>query len=305
MIEVAQRMALSRFMEEGILFDAPMSRHTSLRVGGTADAIALPRDRNQLGELLRFCREHDIEHVVLGGGFNTLILDGGLEAIVISLGRFRALRRVGEADLFAEVGLPHHRVVRYCEKQGLTGLEFAVGIPGTVGGWLTMNAGIGTHEMKDVVRSIEVMEAAGEKIYELGSDALEFEYRALRGVPNDAVLLSATFALAPGSPDAIKAETDRLLLQRAKTQPINQPSCGSVFRNPPGDSAGRLIDGAGLKGLRVGGAEISTVHANFIVTDAEACAADVLTLIERTQREIEARTGIRLEPEVKILGRPA
>ncbi len=272
MIGTSDRIALSKFMQEGILFDVPMSRHTSLRVGGPAAAMAIPHDREQLSQLLEYCSAHDIDCMVHGGGFNTLVLDGGIDAVVITLGRFRALHPVGESDLYAEVGLPHHRVVRFCEKQGLTGLEFAVGVPGTVGGWLSMNAGIGTHEIKDVVRSIEVMEPSGGKPYSIPREELVFEYRKLGGIPTGALLLSAIFELRKGDPAAIHTEIDRLMEKRTATQPVTQPSCGSVFKNPPGDSAGRLIEAAGLKGLRVGGAEISTRHANFIVTSPEARA---------------------------------
>ncbi len=304
MIEPQHRIALSKFMEEGILFDVPMSRHTSLRVGGPAAAMAIPHDPEQLSQLLQYCRAHDIDCMVHGGGFNTLVLDGGIDAVVISLCRFRALHPVGASDLYAEVGLPHHRVVRYCEKRGLAGLEFAVGVPGTVGGWLAMNAGIGTQEIENVVRSIEVMKPSGGKPYSIPREELQFEYRKLGGIPEGTLLLSATFALRKGDPEAIRAEIDRLMEKRAATQPITQPSCGSVFKNPPGDSAGRLIEAAGLKGLRVGGAQISTLHANFIVTTPEARAADVVALIERAQTEVKQRSGVELETEVKILGRP-
>jgi UDP-N-acetylmuramate dehydrogenase len=303
MIDIKTRQGLQKIMEEGVIFDIPMARHTSLRVGGPADAMALPRTREQLSALLQFCNEHHLDQFILGGGFNTLVLDGGVEAVVISLARFRELRREPGNQLYAEVGLPHHRVTKFCTEEGLGGLEFGVGIPGTVGGWLMMNAGIGTHEMKDVVASIEVMDPSGKEVHVLEGDQLQFKYRSLCGIPAESVLLAARFQLQEASPESIRAETHRLLEQRATTQPVNRPSCGSVFKNPPGTSAGQLIDDAGLKGFRIGGAQISDIHANFIVTEGKVRAADVLSLIEKAQEEVEKRTGIHLQPEVRIVGR--
>ncbi len=305
MMDVKTRQGLQSLMEEGVIFDIPMSRHTSLRVGGAADAMALPRTREQLSALLQFCTETKLKTLIIGGGFNTLVLDGGVEAVVISLARFRELRHESDNQLYAEVGLPHHRVVKYCTQEGLSGLEFAVGIPGTVGGWLMMNAGIGTHEMKDVVSSVEVMDASGKEIFVMEGDDLKFEYRSMRGIPPGAAILSARFQMEEAPPETIQAEIDHLLKQRGETQPVNRPSCGSVFRNPPGISAGKLIDEAGLKGLRVGGAQISDVHANFIVTEGDVQAADVLSLIAKAQDAVEKRTGVHLETEVKIVGRTA
>ncbi len=305
MIDVETRKGLQKVMEEGVIFDIPMSRHTSLRVGGPADAMALPRSREQLSELLRFCDEHNLDQFVIGGGFNTLVLDGGVEAVVISLARFRELRREPGNQLYAEVGLPHHRVTKFCTQEGLSGLEFGVGIPGSVGGWLMMNAGISTREMKDVVTSIEVMDPSGKEVHELKGDQLQFSYRSLCGIPAGSALLAARFQLQEASPEEILAETRRLTEQRSTTQPVNRPSCGSVFQNPPGTTAGQLIDEAGLKGFHIGGAQISDIHANFIVTEGEVQATDVLSLITKAQEEVEKRTGIHLQPEVRIVGRTA
>lgn len=303
MIDVPRRQGLQGIMEEGIIFDIPMSRHTSLRVGGNADAMALPRTREQLSRLLQYCSENNLDHFIIGGGFNTLVLDGGVEAVAISLARFRELRREPGNMLYAEVGLPHHRITKFCTQEGLSGLEFGVGIPGTVGGWLMMNAGIGTHEMKDIVTCIEVMDPSGKEITMLEGDRLQFDYRSIRGIPAGSALLSARFQLREDSPEAIRTETDRLLARRTATQPVNRPSCGSVFKNPPGTTAGKLIDDAGLKGFAVGGAKISEIHANFIVTEGDVLATDVLALIAKAQQEVEKATGIHLQPEVKIVGK--
>jgi UDP-N-acetylmuramate dehydrogenase len=192
-------------------------------------------------------------------------------------------------------------VCRFCADEGLAGLEFAVGIPGTVGGWLAMNAGIGVREMKDAVASVEWLESASGEIREVDAAELGFRYRALDR-PTGTVLLAGRFRLEPDAPDAIRARMRALLAKRRGAQPVDQLSCGSVFVNPPGDYAGRLIEQAGLKGTREGGAEISTLHGNFIVNRGGASASDVTRLIERARAEVARRFGIDLETEVVRMG---
>jgi len=304
MIDAKGRQALEQVLGHQVQFDVPMSRHTSLRVGGPAAVLATPADRTQLAQLLQLCQMRGYTHHVLGGGFNTLVLDDGVrDGVLISLSTFRALEHLGGGLVRAEAGVPHHRIIKFCEQHGFTGLEFAVGIPGTVGGWVAMNAGIGEREMKDVVANVESMTPDGENLHVAARDELRFEYRALCGLPSGSILLGATLQLEPGDPEAIRSEIKRLLALRASKQPTNQPSCGSVFKNPRQYSAGQLIDEAGLKGLRIGGAEISRLHANFIVNLGGATTADVLALIERAREVVKQRTGIELELEVKILGR--
>jgi UDP-N-acetylmuramate dehydrogenase len=203
----------------------------------------------------------------------------------------------------AEAGVSHARVTRFCVERGLAGLEFGAGIPGTVGGWTAMNAGIGQRELKDAVLEIEVMSPTGSFIRHLSRETLRFTYRALRGLAPGSVILSTLLGVTPSTAEAVRAVIEPQLERRAVTQPLDVPSCGSVFKNPPGDFAGRLIEAAGLKGLRVGGAEISTLHANFIVNRGGAKAADVLALIERTRAAVREVSGITLEPEVRIVGR--
>jgi UDP-N-acetylmuramate dehydrogenase len=172
-----------------------------------------------------------------------------------------------------------------------------------VGGWLAMNAGIGTREMVDVVREVEVMSPSGRHRRHLVQDTLRFGYRALRGLAPGSALISTLLEVTPAEPEQVRAEVERLLARRAATQPLDVPSCGSVFKNPPGDFAGRLIEAAGLKGERVGGAEISSVHANFIANRGDATARDVIELIELARRRIAEASGIELETEVQIVGR--
>jgi UDP-N-acetylmuramate dehydrogenase len=304
-IAKATRVRLEELLGDRVRFDAPLARHTSLRVGGPADALAVPASRSELAALLQLARECHVPHRFLGKGFNTLVLDEGLDGIVIQLSRFRRLEERPGGLLRAEAGVSHSQLTRLCAEHGLSGLEFGAGIPGTMGGWLAMNAGIGVREAKDVVREVEVMSPCGRRITHVGRDALHFRYRALRGLAPGSAILSALLAVVPADPAQVRAEVARLLARRAATQPLDLPSCGSVFKNPPRDFAGRLIEAAGLKGERVGGAEISTVHANFIVNRGGATAADVLALIARARERVLASSGIRLEPEVRILRRCA
>lgn len=278
-----------------------MAKHTSLRVGGPADAMLRPASRAELRDALALCRYHDASVYIVGAGFNTLVPDAGLRGVVLRLHGLRELTRGADDRLTAEAGATHSRVTRFCAEEGLAGLEFAVGIPGTVGGWLAMNAGIGTREMKDVVERIEIMDVATGESQELSAEQLCFRYRALE-LPEQSVLLKARFHCQQDAREDIRERMRQLLAQRRDTQPVDQLSCGSVFKNPPGDHAGRLIDAAGLKGAAEGGAEISRVHANFIVNRSSATTADILRLIERAQAEVRRQFGIELEREVHVLG---
>jgi UDP-N-acetylmuramate dehydrogenase len=305
MMPPAARRELLELLHDRVEFDAPLSRHTSLRVGGPADALALPADRAELSQLLGICRSHRLPHTVLGSGFNTLVLDGGLPGIVLKLSKLRRLEERPGPALRAEAGVSHSQVTRLCATRGFAGLEFGAGIPGTVGGWIAMNAGIPTREVEERVREIEVMSPTGRQRRHLARAGVRFAYRALRGLAPGSVIVSVLLSVTLSSPAAVRGEIDALLARRAATQPLDVPSCGSVFKNPPGDHAGRLIEAAGLKGRRAGGAEISPVHANFIANVGGATAADVLALIELAQRVVFEQTGIHLEPEVRIVGRQA
>ena len=299
MIASADRDALVSLLADRVEFGVPLARHTSLRIGGPADALATPADRDELARLLALCHARGLPTRVLGAGFNVLVREGGLRGVVLRLKKLRGIERTEPDAIHVEAGASHSTITRFCVTHGLAGLEFGAGIPGTLGGWLAMNAGIGSRELKDVVREIE---RTGRTLPPRGRAELDFRYRALDGLPEGAVLVAATLAVTPSEREAVQAEIDRLLARRQATQPTDVPSCGSVFRNPPGDFAGRLIEAAGLKGAREGAAEISTVHANFIVNHGGATARDVLRLIERARETVARATGIELEPEVRVLG---
>jgi UDP-N-acetylmuramate dehydrogenase len=297
------RRELAELLGERVRFDVPMSRFTSLRVGGPADAVAEPASRAELLRVLRLCAARRLPHAVIGAGFNTLCLDGGLAGVVIQLGRLRRLEERPGRSLRAEAGVSHSQVANFCVQRGLAGLEFGAGIPGTVGGWVAMNAGIPGREIGDAVREVEVACPGGSGIRHLAREGLCFRYRGLRGLAPGSVVVSALLAVELSTPEAVRAEVERLLERRARTQPLSVPSCGSVFKNPPGDFAGRLIESVGLKGRRIGGAEISKLHANFIANVGRASASDVVALIEEARAAVRKATGRRLEPEVRILGR--
>ncbi|MCP4007103.1 MAG: UDP-N-acetylmuramate dehydrogenase [bacterium] len=286
-----------------VAFDEPLAKHTSLRVGGPADALARIDDRDRLERVLEVCREYQLDPLVLGGGFNTLVRDSGYRGLVL---RLQGLRQIEYRDgvLHAGAGTSHSSISRFCADQALTGLEFAASIPGTVGGWIAMNAGTREREMADVVARIEVVdpETGGVEVRE--REALSFSYRRTE-LPRSEIVAAASFEIEPGDAEVIQQITRELLESRRETQPVDQRSCGSVFKNPSGDSSGRLIEAAGLKGARHGGAQISTIHANFIVNRGDATASDVLALLERAREEVAGQFGIELEPEVCIIGEEA
>ena len=305
MIEGAARQSLQKAAGDAVRFNVPMSRFTSLGVGGPVDAMVTPGDRPSLARVLRVCAFHRLPHAVIGKGFNSIVRDEGLAGVALRLSRFRNLEVRPGRFVRSESGVSHHQLTRFCQTRGLAGLEFGAGIPGTVGGWITMNAGIGDREVKDAVCELEVMSPTGAQIRHLGRRRLRFTYRALRGLAPGSVILSALWKVRISSSAEVKAEVARLLAERAKRQPLDLPSCGSMFKNPPRGFAGQLIEAAGLKGERIGGAQISTTHANFIVNTGGATASDVIALIARARALVHCRTGVVLEPEVKILGREA
>lgn len=260
--------------------------------------------REELERVAIWCRAQALPLLVVGGGFNLLVRDGGVRGVVARLAGLRGLSLGADGQLHAEAGASHSAVTRFAAEQGRAGLEFAVGIPGTVGGWIAMNAGTREREMKDVVTSVELFDPAAGRAVTRARGELRFHYRRTE-LPPGGVVLAASFATTADDPDAIRERQRRLMAQRRATQPVDQPSCGSVFVNPPGDFAGRLIEAAGLKGARVGGAMISELHANFIVNLGGASAADVLALIEKARAAVQARSHVALQTEVHVVGEPA
>lgn len=283
--------------------DEPMSRHTSFRVGGPAKRMAFPSSGEQVVLLLDYARACGARPLVIGNGTNLLAPDAGLDRLIIDTSA--GLNRLGEGDepevLTAEAGVSLARLADFACKQGLTGLEFAHGIPGTVGGAVCMNAGAYDGEMKQVIESVTVL-FPDEGVRTLSCGEMDFSYRhSLLSDHPDAVVLRASFRLAPGDREAIHDRMRELMVRRKASQPLEYPSAGSTFKRPTGYFAGTLIDQCGLKGLTVGGAQVSEKHAGFIINTGTATAADVLTLIRQVQDRVFAEKGVRLEPEVRII----
>lgn len=280
----------------------PMSRHTSLRIGGPADYLVSPSSTRSVPGLLACARSLGLPVTVLGNGTNTLVLDGGIEGLVVQLSACTAITAIGDETLMAEAGAPFPRLVREAARRSLTGLEFAAGIPGTVGGAVRMNAGAHGAELADVLECIDLVTLGGD-LLTLPVDRLGLSYRN-SSFPSG-IVLSAVFALRTGDPDRIRATTQANMDRRGHTQPVLTPNAGSFFKNPPGDYAARLIEQAGCKGWQEGDAVVSERHANFILNMGTATARQVNTLADRVRAAVEEKFGILLEREVKTLGREA
>jgi UDP-N-acetylmuramate dehydrogenase len=279
----------------------PLSRHTSWHVGGPADVFFMPRDRADLVAFLRILPPA-VPLLWLGLGSNLLVRDGGVRGVVISTrDALAALERRSEREVYAEAGVPCAKLARQCARWDLGPAEFFTGIPGTVGGALAMNAGAFGGETWRQVRAVETIDRQGT-VRMRSADDYQVGYRHVDAPANDEWFLAGCFLFQEGSSEA---DTRAKLTRRRETQPIGEWSCGSVFTNPPGDHAARLIEATGLKGLRLGGAVVSTKHANFILNEGEATARDIETLIARVQQEVERAQGHRLTPEVRIVGEAA
>ena len=294
--------------------DEPLARFTTMRVGGPADLFATVHNAHELRALVRFARTRGLPHVIVGRGSDLVIADAGVRGLVIQI-RAEGSRTDGE-HYTAEAGVQMARAATETQRAGLTGLEFGLAIPGTVGGAVWANAGAHDGDIAGVLESARVLAADGSETIVPAAD-LGFAYRDSRFkhvtsgtdvdpvagavIPRD-VLIDATFRLTAADPDTIKRRLEEIRHWRQAHQPIGLPSAGSVFRNPPGVSAGRLIDAAGMKGLRIGGAVVSEKHANFIVNDQKGSAADVRRLADHVRAEILARHGITLEFEIEFIG---
>jgi UDP-N-acetylmuramate dehydrogenase len=287
--------------QDRCLVDEPMSRHTVWGVGGNATRLFRPKRVADLTAFLRQCPAAE-PLLWVGLGSNLLVRDGGFAGTVILTGSLSSqLERLATNLVAASAGVSCAKLARFCARLGLRGGEFFAGIPGTVGGALAMNAGAFGAETWALVHRVQTIDRQGVCRWREGTH-YRVGYRTLAG-PADEWFLSAEFRLQPGEPSPAEAEIRRLLKERAEKQPLGQRSCGSVFRNPPGDYAGRLIEASGLKGLRVGAAMVSEKHANFIVNTGGASAAEIEELISRVTAVVAERQGIHLVPEVRIVGR--
>ncbi|MCX5724051.1 MAG: UDP-N-acetylmuramate dehydrogenase [Nitrospirae bacterium] len=284
-----------------VSFQAPLGEYTSFKIGGPADVVVEPADIEDVCLVVQQARARKVPLFVVGGT-NLLIRDGGIRGIVVSLVRLRAIKEEPGDVLYAEGGVGMPTLIGYAMKHSLAGLEWAAGIPGTVAGCVVMNAGTKLGEMKDAVKAVRMVNMKGQ-IVDLTADQIPFEYR--RALLPRGIVVGVWLQLTQGVRSEIEKVVKDYLHYRRDTQPLAMPSAGCVFKNPPNDSAGRLIETVGLKGARVGDAEVSTKHANFMVNRGQARAADVIALIGKVRRAIRRRVGVRLDLELKIVGETA
>ena len=284
-----------------VRLDEPLREHTSFRVGGPADVFVIPGSREELRAAVDLAVARGLPWFVLGRGTNLLVRDGGVRGLVIKIGPcLRMLERAGR-EILAGAGLTLAELANQAAAWSLAGLAFAAGIPGTVGGGVYMNAGAYGGELGQVLDSVTVYyPGLGERIWPRAE--LGLGYRTSRFQGETAIIETVRLRLAPGEERAIRGEMAGYARRRQEKQPLSLPSAGSVFRRPPGGYAGTMIEAAGLKGARIGQAQVSELHANFLVNLGGATAADVLALISLVQREVQAKTGILLEPELRAIG---
>lgn len=280
--------------------DAPLARHVAFRVGGPADLLVIPRDVEELRGVVRVLSGDGITPVIIGAGSNLLVGDRGIRGVVVKIGKGLDHVGIDGERVTAEAGVGLPALALRTARIGLAGLEFAAGIPASVGGAVVMNAGAHGHAMEDVTETVDVITPEGDR--RLDRAAMEFAYRSSMLQRQPWVIIAAAMRLRQGEPTAITDRLNTWLAHRGATQPIGPPSSGCVFRNPPGDHAGRLIDLSGGKGLTVGGARVSEIHANYIINDRGATASDVVALAELVRVQVQDRTGISLDLEVKLLG---
>jgi UDP-N-acetylmuramate dehydrogenase len=299
-----QRQQLSSFWHGPLSWDVPMGRYCTFRAGGPAEALLMASSVPDLSRLIGWLTEQSVPWRVIGRGSNILVGSRGFAgALIILEGEFRRIRREDAYTIRVGAGCPVGKLVGWCVRNGMAGVEFLAGIPGSVGGTVRMNAGAWGGEIGSLVEAVTFVDRTGMAVQMPGSE-LEFSYRRMRPRRpdlEDAVVVEVVLALRPGRPREILDRCRDLLVRRRAKQPKGQPSAGSFFKNPPGDSAGRLIDAAGLKGLQMGGAMVSPKHANFIVNTGAATADDIIGLMREVQARVYHFSGVRLEPEVHLL----
>ena len=297
---IFQKNLMEKLPNVELRFDEPMSRHTSFRIGGPAAVMAFPKSGEELAEILKVSALLDVKPAILGAGTNVLAPDAGMDGLVICLKDcMGGMEQIGENTIRVAAGVTMTRAAMFAANLGLSGMEFAHGIPGTVGGGVYMNAGAYGGEIKDICVAVEVMDQAG-KITRRTAEEMKFSYRHSVLEDEGGIVLAAEFKLVPTSAEDVKAKMKELQAKRSASQPLDLPSAGSAFKRPVGGFAAALIDQAGLKGYTVGGAAISTKHAGFAVNVGGATAADVRNLLSQVSDIVFEKSGIRLEPEVRI-----
>ncbi len=299
--ELAAELISNIVGRENVFIDEPMWKHTSFKVGGNADLMVLPQNTDQLIDIVRICMEREYPFLVMGNGTNLIVKDKGIRGIVIKTYEGLQNYKVYDDFIEAESGILLSKLANIALENSLTGLEFASGIPGTLGGAVTMNAGAYYGEMKDVVVWTKYLDRQG-LVKELEGEQHQFGYRTSFIQTNGGIVLKSRLKLKKGNSSEIKALMDDLDKRRKDKQPLDMPSAGSVFKRPTGYYAGQLIENCGLRGYTIGGAQISTKHCGFIVNKGNATAEDVIALIKLVQEKVKSKFGVELQTEVKVVG---
>lgn len=287
---------------EGISYieNEPMALHTTFKIGGPARLAVFPKNENEISEVIKKCKEENVRYMVVGNGSNLLVADEGIDAVVILLGKeFGEVKLIDDTTIFAEAGAPLMKVCRFALENGLSGLEFAYGIPGSCGGGAFMNAGAYGGELGDVMFRCDHIDKDGNK-GSLEGDDLKLAYRHSAYYENGCIITGAYFKMQKADKEEIKAKMADYMSRRRDKQPLEYPSAGSTFKRPEGNFAGALIEQCGLKGTSVGGAEISTKHAGFVINKGGATCKDVLDLCQKVADTVKAEKGIDLEMEVRV-----
>ena len=286
--------------EDNVKIDEDMKKHTTFKAGGKAAFLVTPDSEEKVKELIRFFKENEIANYIIGNGSNLLVRDEGFDGVILEIGSKLSEVVVNENKITAQAGALLSKTANQAYKSGLAGMEFASGIPGSVGGGVAMDAGAYGGELKDIVETVTMCDENGEEIT-LTVDEMDFSYRHSIVQDKNYIVLSATFALTPGEPEKILETMNDLNQRRRDKQPLEYPSAGSTFKRPEGYFAGKLIQDAGLKGYSVGGACVSEKHSGFVINKGGATATDIITLIGDVQKIVKEKFGVELEPEVKIL----
>lgn len=287
--------------QDQIRKEEPMSRHTTFRIGGAAEYFVTP-SIEQVSDVVALCRRFELPLTVIGNGSNLLVSDAGLRGVVLEFGKAASgIRLLDGEDLAVKAGTLLSETAAFAEKNGLSGMEFAAGIPGTVGGAVVMNAGAYGGEMKDILSGVRVLTKQGE-IKVRPADELDLSYRHSRMMDEEELVLEARLNLTQGSGVVIRAKMEELRKKRIEKQPLEYPSAGSTFKRPEGYFAGKLIEEAGLRGFRIGDAQVSEKHCGFVINRGAASAAQIMELMQHVQERVKESSGVDLEPEVRLLG---
>ena len=298
--EIKQKFC-REFGENRVLLEEPMKRHTTFRIGGPAEIFVIPDNIEDVRKIIEICNAEDIPYFILGNGSNLLVSDKGYRGVVIQIDRNFGTVEIKGTEIHASAGALLSAIAVAARKEALTGFEFAGGIPGTLGGAVVMNAGAYGGELKDVLKSVTVMDQKGN-IFEIPAEELQMGYRTSIIKTAGYIVLNAVLSLKEGNPEEIKKLTRELSEQRISKQPLEYPSAGSTFKRPEGYFAGKLIMDSGLRGYQVGGAQVSEKHCGFVINTGDATAEDVCSLMKNVIEIVHEKFGVTLEPEVKFLG---